>query len=108
MYSAIAANKRKTWLIMALFITIIAALGWIFSNLYGNGSYSYLYLAVIASAVYALIQYFLAAKLAVALNGAHEISKRDNPRLYRTVENLSIAAGTPMPLPLAVTPNTPL
>jgi len=97
MYSAIAANKRKTWLIMALFITIIAALGWIFSNLYGNGSYSYLYLAVIASAVYALIQYFLAAKLAVALNGAHEISKRDNPRLYRTVENLSIAAGTPMP-----------
>ena len=97
MYTEIAANKRKTWLIMALFVALIAALGWIFSNLYGNGDYSYLYLALIASAVYALIQYFLAAKLATAVNGATEIEKKDNPRLYRTVENLSIAAGMPMP-----------
>lgn len=97
MYSAIAANKRKTWFIMALFVAIIAALGWIFSNLYGGGSYSYLYLALIASAVYALIQYFMAAKIATAVNGAHEIEKNDNPRLWRTVENLTIAAGMPMP-----------
>jgi heat shock protein HtpX len=97
MYSEIAANKRKTWLIMALFVGIIAALGWIFANLYGRGNYSYVYLALIASAVYALIQYFVAAKLATAMNGAHEIQKRDSPRLYRTVENLTITAGIPMP-----------
>jgi len=97
MYSAIAANKRRTWLIMAVFIAIIAALAWIFSNLYGNGSYSYLYFALIASAIYALIQYFMAAKIATAVNGAHEIEKSDNPRLWNTVENLTIAAGMPMP-----------
>lgn len=97
MYSAIAANKRKTWLIMVVFVAIIAALGWIFSNIYGNGSYAYLYLALIASAVYALIQYFLAAKIATAVNGAHEIEKSDNPRLWNAVENLTIAAGMPMP-----------
>lgn len=97
MYSAIAANKRKTWVIMAVFVAIIAALGWIFSNLYGDGSYSYLYFALIASAVYALIQYFLAAKIATAVNGAHEIQKQDNPRLWNAVENLTIAAGMPMP-----------
>src|SRR6266496_1912703 len=97
MYSAIAANKRKTWVILAFFVAIIAVLGWIFSNLYGNGNYGYLYLALIASAVYALIQYFLAAKIATAVNGAHEIQKKDNPRLYRTVENLAITAGMPMP-----------
>lgn len=95
MYSEIAANKRKTWLIMAFFAVIIGALGWVASNLYGNPSI--LYLALIVGGVYALIQYFAAAKLALAMNGAHEITKKDNPRLYRVVENLSIATGMPMP-----------
>jgi heat shock protein HtpX len=31
------------------------------------------------------------------MTGAHEIKKRDEPRLYRTVENLSITLGMPMP-----------
>jgi heat shock protein HtpX len=95
MYRAIAANKRNTVLIMAIFVAIIGALGWIVSNLYGQPSF--LYIAFIVAGVYALIQYFAAAKLALAMNGAHEISKRDNPRLYRIVENLSIATGMPMP-----------
>lgn len=95
MYSAIAANKRKTWLIVALFVVIIGALGWIAGNLYGSPSF--LYLALIFGGVYALIQYFAAAKLALAMNGAKEIQKRDNPRLYRIVENLAITTGLPMP-----------
>jgi len=33
----------------------------------------------------------------LAMNGAHEVTKKDQPRLYRTVENLSIATGMPMP-----------
>jgi heat shock protein HtpX len=95
MYSAIAANKRNTVLIMAIFVAIIGALGWIVSNLYGQPSF--FYLAFIVAGGFALIQYFAAAKLALAMNGAKEIQKRDNPRLYRTVENLSIATGMPMP-----------
>ncbi len=95
MYSAISANKRKTWFIVMLFFVIIGALGWIFSNLYGQPSF--LYLAFIIGGVYALIQYFLAAKLATAMNGAKEVTKSQAPRLYRTVENLSIASGIPMP-----------
>lgn len=95
MYSAIAANKRKTWLIMVLFLLIIGGLGWLVSAIYGRPSF--LYLALAAAAIYALIQYFMAARLALALNGAHEISKQDDPRLWRTVENLAIATGMPMP-----------
>lgn len=95
MYSAIAANKRNTLLIMVIFVAIIGGLGWIFSNIYKDTSF--LYLAFIVAGVYALIQYFVAAKLALALNGAHEIQKSDNPRLFRTVENLTIATGLPMP-----------
>lgn len=95
MYSAIAANKRKTWFIILLFALIIGALGWIMSNLYGQPYF--LYLALIIGALYALVQYFAAAKLALAMNGAKEVTKKDSPRLYRTVENLSIATGMPMP-----------
>jgi len=95
MYSEIAANKRKTWLIIALFVAIIGVLGWIVSNIYGDPSF--LYLAFIVGGVYALIQYFLAAKLATAMNGAHEVTKKQEPRLYRTVENLAIATGMPTP-----------
>jgi heat shock protein HtpX len=95
MYSEIASNKRKTWLVIALFGVIIAGLGFIVSEIYHT--VSFLYLALIVGAVYALIQYFAAAKLALAMNGAHEVTKRDEPRLYRTVENLSIATGMPMP-----------
>jgi len=95
MYSEIASNKRKTWLVIALFGVIIGLLGWIISNIYGTPMF--FYLALIVGGVYALIQYFAAAKLALAMNGAHEVTKKEEPRLYRTVENLSIATGMPMP-----------
>lgn len=95
MYSAIAANKRNTFLIILLFIVIIAGLGWAFSAIYG--STGIFWGALVGGLVYALIQYFAAAKLALAMNGAKEIVKKDNPRLYRIVENLSITNGMPMP-----------
>lgn len=95
MYSAIAANKRKTVLIMAIFVLIIAGLGWVVSALYNQPSF--IYLALIIGGGYALIQYFAAAKIALAMNGAKEIQKRDNPRYYRIVENLAITTGMPMP-----------
>lgn len=95
MYSAIAANKRNTFLIILCFVAIIAGLGWVFSELYG--STGIFWATLVGAAVYALIQYFLAAKLALSMNGAKQIEKKDNPRLYRMVENLSITNGMPMP-----------
>lgn len=95
MYSAIAANKRNTLLIMVVFIALIAGLGYLFSAVYG--STGIFWGALVGGAIYALIQYFAAAKIALAINGAHEIKKADNPRLYRIVENLSITTGSPMP-----------
>jgi heat shock protein HtpX len=95
MYNAIAANKRNTVFIMAVFIGIVGAIGWAVSYVYSNSSIAGW---VIGGAfVYALVQYFAASKLAVAVSGAQEIEKKDNPRLYRIVENLTIATGMPMP-----------
>lgn len=95
MYSSIAANKRNTVMIMALFVGLVGAIGWAISYVYGNQSIAYWVIG--AAAVYALIQYYAASKLALAMTGAREIEKRDNPRLYRIVENLAIATGMPTP-----------
>ena len=95
MYGAISANKRNTVLIMAVFIGVVAAVGWAFSVMYGQPLITPW--VVGGAAVYALVQYYAASKLAVAMTGAREIEKRDNPRLYRIVENLAITTGMPMP-----------
>jgi heat shock protein HtpX len=95
MYNAIAANKRNTILIMAVFVGIISAIGWAVSSLYGDVSTTYFVIG--SAALYALLQYFAAANLAVAMTGAVHIEKRDNPRLYRIVENLAITLGINTP-----------
>lgn len=95
MYSSIAANKRNTVLIMAVFVGLIGAIGYAVSWYFGNTSTTWVILTV--AAIYALVQYFAAGKLAVAMMGAKEIQKSDEPRLYRIVENLAITTGMPTP-----------
>jgi heat shock protein HtpX len=95
MYSAIAKNKRNTVLIIILFLVIIAALSLIPTFLYGDWSISII--TIVIAAAYALFQYFMATRQTLALSGAHQIQKVDNPRLYRVVENLAITEGMPMP-----------
>lgn len=80
---------------MAVFIGLITGIGWVVSYFMGNTSVTWWVLG--GALIYALIQYFAAGSLAVAMTGAQEIQKSDNPRLYRIVENLSITLGAPMP-----------
>lgn len=95
MYSQIAANKRKTIFIMSLFILLISAIGYAY-GLY-VGSFNSVYVIFGFALLYTVGSYFFSARLALAVNGAREIQKADNPRLYRIVENLSITTGLPMP-----------
>lgn len=95
MYSAIAKNKRNTVLIIILFLVIIAALSLIPTFLYRDWTYTIITLVV--ATVYAIFQYFMATRETLALAGAREIQKSDNPRLYRIVENLAITEGMPTP-----------
>lgn len=97
MYSDIAANKRKTIIIMMVFIAFVTLLIWLFDQVYGGRSTGVFYGGVIGAAIYTLITYYSGSKMALAVNGAHEIQQQDNPRLWRTVENLSITDGLPMP-----------
>ncbi len=96
MYSQIAANKRKTVYIMLLFVVFIGGLAWLLMK-YLGGTPSMFYGALIGSAIYAAITYISGSRMALAVNGAEEITKQDNPRLWNIVENLAITDGLPMP-----------
>lgn len=96
MYRAIAANKRNTVIIIALFVIIIGILGVAAQFIIGGG-WGITIGTIIGAGLYTLFQYFAASGQALALSGAHEIQKADNPRLYRIVENLAITNGLPMP-----------
>lgn len=95
MYSQIAANKRRTVLIMAVFLLFVGAFAWLFGVYAGSPSVAYAVL--VGGGIYALFSYYLGSRLSLALNGAQEITKKDNPRLWRIVENLAITDGLPMP-----------
>ena len=95
MYSAVRKNKVNTVLILVFFILIIGGLGALAAWIYQ--SWTIAIVVVVIAAAYALIQYFAASAEALALSGAREIQKADDPRLWRIVENLSITTGTPMP-----------
>ena len=97
MYRNIAANKRNTIFIMIAFVLIIGVLGVAVSFFVTPGDYTLAVVILVGSILYAVVQYFFASGQAVALSGAQQIQKSDNPRLYRIVENLSITTGTPMP-----------
>jgi heat shock protein HtpX len=96
MYSAIAANKRNTVFIILIFLLIIGGLGTLLAWYY-NQQWWIAIVVLAFAALYALFQYFAAASETLALSGARQIQKADNPRLYRVVENLSITDGLPMP-----------
>lgn len=95
MYSQVATNKRKTVIIMVLFVAFIGGLSYLFGAL--NGSPSLTPLVLLGALIYALISYFIGSKMILAISKAQPIDKKQNPRLWRVVENLSITEGLPMP-----------
>lgn len=101
MYSAIARNKRNTVFIMVLFFVLVAAIGFavnlIWGDPLGTGDWTVTIATVIGVGIYVIIQYFAGSRQALAMSGARQIEKADNPRLYRVVENLAITKGLPMP-----------
>lgn len=95
MYTQIASNKRRSVLLVFAFLLLIAVLDYVFSRAFNQQT---LFIPImIVAVIYAFITYFFSSQIALSMSGAKEIAKADAPELYRLVENLTIAAGMPMP-----------
>jgi heat shock protein HtpX len=96
MYNDIAANKRKTVVLIVIFTAVIIAVGWALGQQIDSASSGIIF-AVMVATVMNLVGYYKGDAVALAASGAKQVERKDNPNLYNTVENLSIASGLPAP-----------
>ena len=73
---------------MTIFLVILIALGYVFSQIYGDPDI--LYFFVVFSIGMNLFSYWYSDKIALAASHAKPIEKNDNPELWNIVENLCI------------------
>lgn len=95
LYNQADSNVRKTFFLMFLFSVFLIFLGWLFSYLMESSLF--LYLAVFASIIMSISSYWFSDKIVLSSAGAQLIEKKDNPELYRLVENLCLSSGMPLP-----------
>ncbi len=95
LYTQQASNVRKTWFLMTGFLVVVIAIGYAVS--WYMQTPVILYGAVIFALLMNIGSYWFSDKLVLSMTGAHPIEKAQAPELYNIVENLSIAAGLPMP-----------
>lgn len=88
-------NIWKTWGLMTLFFILIIALGYAVAYYYGDSSI--LYFAIILAVLMNFLSYWFSDKIVLALHKAKPVTREEYFDLWNATENLSIAAGLPMP-----------
>jgi heat shock protein HtpX len=98
LYTHQSSNTVKTWLLMAIFLVVVVAVGFVVSSVYDNPVI--LYGAIIFSVLMNIGSYWFSDKIALSISGAKAIQPETDPahrELSRIMENLAITAGLPMP-----------
>ena len=97
MYEQIAANKRKTFFLIAGFVLLLSAVGAAFVFILGNGSPIGIAIVAVIVIVSSVVSYYNSDKAALAISRAKPADPQQYARLYNLVEGLCIASGLPMP-----------
>lgn len=96
LYTYIEANKRNSFLLIAVVLTLVIGVVGVYSW-YVRGDLVLPIMAAVFAIPSSLIGYYAGDKMALASNRAQEISEREAPELHRIVDNLAITAGIPKP-----------
>jgi heat shock protein HtpX len=96
MQERIAANVRKSWLLVGGFVVFVAVIGWLFGAYLGYGLWG-LVAALGVAAVMTTGSYFSSDRVALSMSRARPADPVQFKRLHNIIEGLSIAAGIPKP-----------
>jgi heat shock protein HtpX len=96
-HEQIAANKRKTFLLIVLSIAFLSVIGWVIGYFFLPTTTAGLVIAAILAIVLSLGSYFYGDKIVLRSTGAKKVTPEQEPRLHNVVEGLAIAAGVPKP-----------
>jgi heat shock protein HtpX len=96
MFEVVAANKRRTVLLVVAFVGLAAAVGWFASYWFGFGLLGVIVIALIAAGA-AFLSYWKSDSIALHMSHATPADADEYPRLHNLVEGLCIASGLPKP-----------
>jgi heat shock protein HtpX len=100
-HSLIARNKRNSWFLILGFTAFFVLVGLAVGYVWGRGDMAFSVtvatVAAIVAFILTLLSYFGGASAVLGMSQAREIRKADDPQLFNVVEELSLAAGMPMP-----------
>ena len=88
-------NIHKTWLLMAVFLIAVIAIGYAAAWYYQSSSI--LYGAVIFALLMNVGSYWFSDKIVISMNRARPATREEYFDFYTVTENLAITAGLPMP-----------
>lgn len=100
MLEQIAKNKRSSVILLAVVFCVLLGLGYFIGFIWTRTEVSRLYFIAgfaAAALLWAVIAYFWAGSMILAGSGAHEVTRDSHTRLFNVVEEMSIAAGVPVP-----------
>ncbi len=95
-YNQISENRIKTFFIMFVFILIFSSFFFLIGKYY-DSPWNYFFLGFFISLLSSIGSYFYGDKLVLLTTGAQPANKRQFFDFYTVTENLSLAAGLPMP-----------
>lgn len=96
-YRQIADNKLRSYLILGLFVFVVSGFFYIIGLYFDTSPAAYFTLGLLVSSVSALGSYFYSDKIVLSTTRARPATKQEFFDFYTVTENLSIAAGQPMP-----------
>ena len=96
MYEQIARNKRLSYFLIAVVAAVLVVMGYAIGVATGYGWFG-LVLALAIALIMGLSGYYRGDKIVLATSRARHVTHDDEPQLFNVVEEMSIAAGNPMP-----------
>ncbi len=96
MYDQISSNKRRSFLLIAGFVLLVALVGVAVNQLIGYGPVG-IVVAVLFAGGTAFFSYWKSDAIALAVSRAQPADPQTYRRLYNLVEGLCIAGGLPQP-----------
>jgi heat shock protein HtpX len=106
-YEQIAANKRKTVLLVLGALVLFGIVGYVIGALYLTSGWVGLGIALAIAAAMSIASYRFGDRLVLASTRARAVSPEAEPRLHNIVEGISIAAGVPKPAVYVVPEQAP-
>lgn len=95
LYTHQSSNIFRTWLLMAIFLGVVIAIGFVFSQIYENPGI--LYFAIIFSIFMNVTSYWFSDSISLSLSGAKPATREEYFDFYTVAENMAITAGLPKP-----------